>query len=136
MSKDVCILYVDDEPMNLKIFELSFRNKFKVYTAISGFEALEILKNNSKICVVVSDMRMPKMDGIEFIAIAKKEFPKIVYFILTGFDISDQISDALNSNLINKYFRKPFNFNEIYGSIVKALNEIKDFNNDCEHALS
>lgn len=121
MSKDVCVLYVDDEPMNLKIFELSFKNKFKVYTAISGYEAIEILKKNSNICVVVSDMRMPKMDGIEFITIAKKEFPEIEYFILTGYDISEQISDALNSNLINKYFRKPFNFNEIYSSIIQAL---------------
>lgn len=121
MSKDVCLLYVDDEPMNLKIFELSFRNKFKVYTASSGFEAIDILKNNLNIFVVVSDMRMPKMDGIEFITLAKKEFPKIVYFILTGYDINEQISSAIKSNLINKYFRKPFNFNEIYSSIIQAL---------------
>jgi DNA-binding NtrC family response regulator len=123
MSKDVCVLYVDDEPMNLKIFELSFKNKFKVYTAISGYEAIGILKENSNICVVVSDMRMPKLDGIEFINIAKKEFPEIVYFILTGFDINEKISAALSSNLINKYFRKPFNFNEMYSSIIQALRQ-------------
>jgi response regulator RpfG family c-di-GMP phosphodiesterase len=121
MSNKITVLYVDDEPINLKIFELSFKNRFIVYTAISGLEGMDILKSNPDISVVVSDMRMPKMDGLEFIAIAKKEFPNIIFFILTGYDITEQISDALNNRLINKYFRKPFNFKEIESSIVEAL---------------
>jgi DNA-binding NtrC family response regulator len=124
MAKEICVLYVDDDPMNLKIFELSFKNKFKVYTATSGDEAMNILKENSNICVVISDMLMPKMNGIDFITLAKKEFPNIVYFILTGYDISEQISSALKSNLINKYFRKPFNFNEIYSTVFQALRNL------------
>ena len=121
MTEKISILYVDDEPINLKIFELSFKNRFQIQTALSGFEGMEILKNNSDISVVVSDMRMPKMDGLEFIALAKKEFPNIIFFILTGYDITEQIADALNNRLINKYFRKPFNFKEIESSIVDAL---------------
>jgi len=121
MKEKITVLYVDDEPINLKIFELSFKNRFIIHTAISGFEGMGILKSNSDISVVVSDMRMPKMDGLEFIAMAKREFPNIIFFILTGYDITEQIADALNNKLINKYFRKPFNFKEIESSIVEAL---------------
>lgn len=121
MAEKISVLYVDDEPINLKIFELSFKNRFKIFTALSGFEGLDILRNELSILVVVSDMRMPKMDGLEFIEAAKKEFPNLVFFILTGYDITERISQALESHLINKYFRKPFNFNEIESSIVEAL---------------
>ncbi|HDP54842.1 MAG TPA: response regulator [Bacteroidetes bacterium] len=120
MSNKIAVLYVDDEPINLKLFELNLKNTFSVTTALSGFEGLEILKSNPNISVVVSDMRMPEMDGLEFISKAKVNFPHIVFFILTGFEIPDEISQALNSNLINKYFRKPFNFREIESSIVDA----------------
>lgn len=121
MSKKISVLYVDDEPINLKLFELNFKNSFNVTTALSGFEGLELLKNNLDIPVVISDMRMPNMDGIEFITKAKKEFPNVVFYILTGYDLTDQISEALNNLLIHKYFRKPLNFKEIEKSIVEDL---------------
>ena len=88
MAEKISVLYVDDETINLKIFELSFKNRFKIFTALSGFEGLDILRNELSILVVVSDMRMPKMDGLEFIEAAKKEFPNLVFFILTGYDIT------------------------------------------------
>jgi YesN/AraC family two-component response regulator len=120
MSKKISVLYVDDEPINLKLFELNFVNTFNITTASSGFEGLEILKKNPDIPVVISDMRMPKMDGLEFIAKAKKEFPNTIFYILTGYDINEQIADALNDRLINKYFRKPLNYKEI----ETAINEL------------
>jgi YesN/AraC family two-component response regulator len=66
-------------------------------------------------------MKMPGMNGIEFIRMAKKEFPEIHYYILTGYDISDEISKALQEGLIDKYFRKPFNMREIDFSIREAM---------------
>ncbi|HCX99747.1 MAG TPA: hypothetical protein DG754_06360, partial [Bacteroidales bacterium] len=60
-------------------------------------------------------------DGIEFIGRAKKEFPHIIFYILTGYDITEQISDALNNRLIAKYFRKPSNYKEIESTIIDAL---------------
>ncbi len=118
MSDRIKVLYVDDEPINLKLFELNFNSTFGVVTASSGFEGIEVLEKDSSITVVVSDMRMPRMDGIEFIAKAKSMFPHIYFFILTGFDITEEIAEALDSNLINKYFRKPLNFREIEKSIL------------------
>ncbi|MDD2279539.1 MAG: response regulator [Bacteroidales bacterium] len=121
MSKKTSVLYVDDEPINLKLFELNLVNIFNITTASSGFEGLEILKKNPDIPVVVSDMRMPKMNGLEFIAKAKKEFPNTVFYILTGYDINEQIADALNDRLINKYFRKPLNYKEIETAIIELM---------------
>jgi response regulator RpfG family c-di-GMP phosphodiesterase len=122
MNEKTTLLYVDDEPINLKLFVINFKNKFNVITADSGFEGLSILKSNPDTNVVISDMKMPGMNGIEFIRIAKKDFPDLPFFILTGFDITDEIAKALQEGLINKYFRKPFNMHEIEISIQEALN--------------
>ncbi|MDX9696323.1 MAG: response regulator [Bacteroidales bacterium] len=121
MNDKVTLLYVDDEPINLKLFELNFRKKFNVITAESGLQGYELLKENPHTIVVISDMKMPGMNGIEFIKLAKKDFPYISYFILTGFDITEEIADALNERLIHKYFRKPFNLREIESSILEIL---------------
>jgi len=122
MNEKKTLLYVDDEPINLKLFALNFKNKFNVLTAESGAEGYELLKKNPETSVVISDMKMPGMNGIEFIRLAKKDFPEISYFILTGFDITEEIADALNERLIHKYFRKPFNMKDIESSILEILN--------------
>lgn len=115
------LLYVDDEPINLRIFAINFKKKFAVITAESGYDGLELLKLHPEITVVISDMKMPGMDGIEFIKLAKKDFPHISFFILTGFDITQEIAEALEKGLINKYFRKPFDMKEVEISIQEAL---------------
>ena len=100
---------------------MNFRKKFNVLTAESGLEGYDLLKKNPHTAVVISDMKMPGMNGIEFIKLAKKNFPKISFFILTGFDITEEIADALNERLIHKYFRKPFNMKDIESSILEIL---------------
>jgi two-component system, response regulator, stage 0 sporulation protein F len=125
MDNKISLLYVDDEPINLQIFEVNFRKKFHILTSLSGFGGLEILKAHPEISVVISDMKMPEMNGIEFIKQAKQEFPNVVFYILTGFDITEEISEALNQKLINKYFRKPFNMKEIEKAIDDAMGSIK-----------
>lgn len=111
------VLYVDDEPINLKLFQLNFESVFKITTAESGHEGLEVLKNISGFQVVISDMRMPGMNGLEFIRIAKEDFPHITYFVLSGFEITEEVAEALNQKLVKRYFRKPLNYREIEQSI-------------------
>lgn len=125
MQENVTILYVDDEPINLSIFELNFNKKYNVVTANDGNEGLEKLTGNEDIIVVISDMRMPKMNGLEFISYAKKTHPNIAYFILTGFSITDEISTALNNNLIHSYFKKPFEMEEIDNEIKKYIKSLE-----------
>jgi two-component system, response regulator, stage 0 sporulation protein F len=121
MNKKITVLYVDDEPINLELFEIIFEEKFQVLTAESGLDGLIILRSNPEISVVISDMKMPGMNGIEFIRIARQEFPYILFFILTGFEITNEIADALNEKLIDRYFRKPFDMDEIEEAIDKAM---------------
>lgn len=121
MANQISVLYVDDEPINLKVFELGLRNRFTIHTALSGFEGLEILRKEPDIMAVVSDMRMPAMDGLEFIEAAKKEFPNLVYFIYTGYGIGDRIAQALDDKLLQNYFRKPTSFNDIAATIVESV---------------
>jgi len=117
MNAGKSLLYVDDEPMNLMLFELNFGNNYRIYTAESGISGLEILEANPEISVVFSDMRMPGMSGIEFVREAKKNYPAVKFLILTGFGITDEIQNALQSGLIAKYISKPFNMKDILDSI-------------------
>jgi len=60
------ILYLDDEPSNLNVFKATFRREYEVFITDSATEAFEILKNND-IKIIISDQRMPKMNGCEFL---------------------------------------------------------------------
>ncbi len=115
------LLYVDDEDINLELFKIVFKNKFIVLTAKSGSLGLQQLENNKDVCIVISDMKMPGMNGIEFIKTAKERHKNIIYFILTGFEITEEISQAIESELINKYFKKPLNAKEIEASIMEVV---------------
>jgi two-component system, response regulator, stage 0 sporulation protein F len=126
MLEKPIILYVDDELFNLIIFESNLSHKYFVLTAENGVKALEILENKSDISIVVSDMRMPNMNGIEFIKRARNKFPKINYFLLTGYDITNEIEEAIKTGLILKYFSKPYNMLEIASVIEKAISELED----------
>lgn len=115
------ILYVDDEPINLKLFELNLRRHFIVHTANNAAEGIEMLNKNPDICVVVSDMRMPGMNGIDFIKKSRETRPDIKYFILTGYAITGEIMEALEGNIISEYFSKPFKAKEVIDVINSSL---------------
>ena len=121
MNAKKTLLYVDDEAINLMLFEINFKEKFNVLTCDSGFKGLKILENSPDVSIVISDMKMPGMNGIEFITDAKIKFPHIVFYILTGYEITDQISSALENKLIKAFFRKPFDIAEIESVINDTL---------------
>jgi len=121
MNEKIKILYVDDEEPNLYLFKYNFSKYFEVFTANRGSEALEVLNEQHDIKVVISDMKMPLMSGIEFIKKAQETYSSTKYFLLTGFDINEEIKDALNKQLILKCFKKPFNKVEIQTTIQSAV---------------
>lgn len=121
MNQTPTLLYVDDEPLNLTLFEINFQKKYAIRTALSGEKGLDILRSEPSIAVVISDMKMPGMNGIEFIRKAKENFPEIVFFILTGYEITEEITRALEEKLIHKYFKKPFLMKDMETAILEVL---------------
>jgi CheY-like chemotaxis protein len=94
--------------------------------ANSGQEGLEVLQSNPDIELVISDMRMPKMDGIEFIDQVKRRNNALPCFILTGFNRTPEIDRAIEEKLVEDYFAKPIDRDVILQVIDAFLNRKKD----------
>lgn len=121
MSK-LKILYVDDEVINLMLFEANLEKEFDVVTALDGLKGLQKINEIEDIKVIFSDMKMPRMNGIEFLKQAKSKIPDVPCFIITGFEITDEIQHALDNKLIVKYLKKPFNMRKITEEIHAVIN--------------
>ncbi len=115
------ILIVDDEP---EIFALSLRilknQEYNILTAESGKEGLYILKKN-KVHLVISDMRMEEMDGIEFLKRVKLEYPDIITIMATGFADIDAAVKAINEAGVYKFILKPWDAEYLKLTIKRAL---------------
>ncbi len=111
-------MFVDDEELNLLLFEKRFENDFNIIVASSGKEALETLeKHAGNVKVVISDMRMPYMDGLQFIRLAREKFANIHYFILTGFNYNVELETALKEGRIDRLFSKPYDYETIIAAV-------------------
>ncbi len=115
------ILYVDDDVINLKLFQIVFKKKYEVIIAENATKALEILEKETNLTIVISDFIMPNINGIEFIKIAKNKFPIVNFSLLTGIQLNDEIQEALTNGLIQNYLSKPFKIEEIENFINQTL---------------
>jgi len=98
---------VDDEPNVLQAFERQFRRRFELQTAQGPEKGLEVLASSGAFAVVVSDLRMPGMDGIEFLGLVRARWPNTVRVMLTGqADLTDAIA-AVNRGNIFQFLTKP-----------------------------
>ncbi len=113
------LLYVDDEEHNLISFAATFRKEYKVFTAKTGEEGLNIMRSN-EIKLVITDQRMPEMTGIEFLEKIIPEFPNAIRMILTGFSDVGVIIEAINSGRVFRYITKPWDENELRMTIENA----------------
>ena len=118
MKRD--ILYVDDEPSNLIVFEAAFEDLFHVFTAKSADEALDFLRQHP-VPVVVADQRMPDMTGVEMFALLRTTYPHTQRVILSGFADSDAIIDAINQGQVFQFVRKPWQRVELQAVLQRAL---------------
>lgn len=115
----ISILFVDDEEHNLVSFRASFRTKYRIYTAIGGLEAIELLKNND-VEIIITDQRMPRMTGVEFLEQIIESHPDSVRILLTGYTDMAAVIDAINKGKIFHYLTKPWNDEELDATIQKA----------------
>ncbi len=118
MKRD--ILYVDDEPSNLIVFEAAFEEQFNVSTCSSAEEALDFLKAHP-VPVVVADQRMPDMTGVQMFARMRVSHPHTQRVILSGFADTDAIIDAINRGQIFQFVRKPWQRVELLTVLQRAL---------------
>lgn len=105
----ITLLYVDDEPNNLFTFRSSFRREYKVFTASSAREALDVLSNNPEIHIIVADEKMPEQTGVEFLELVANKFPDTVRILLTAYSDIKTVINAVNKGQISFYLEKPWN---------------------------
>ncbi len=102
------ILFVDDElPILKSLNRLFMDTEYEVLTAGSGEEALEILADE-KVDIVITDMRMPVMDGYQLLEKIKERHPNVLRIILSGYSEKNTILAALQKNLAKLYILKPW----------------------------
>ncbi len=101
------ILCVDDEPNVLAGYRRQLRKEFDIETALGGAEGLQALRTRGPFAVVVSDMRMPGMSGVEFLRQVRAVAPDAVRMMLTGNSDQQTAMDAVNEGRIFRFLVKP-----------------------------
>lgn len=120
-SRKPKVLYVDDEVINLQLFQFTFERSFEVETAISIAEGFERIEIDPSIELLISDLKMPEMDGISFIKMVKKIRPDLPCILLSGYEKNRAIDEALKSKSIDDYILKPFKKAQVENCINTIL---------------
>ncbi|SHJ48399.1 HDOD domain-containing protein [Paramaledivibacter caminithermalis] len=115
------ILIVDDEIQILRSFRRLFlESNYEAYFANNGLEALEILENK-QIDLIITDIRMPNMNGYELLEEVKKRHPKVLRMVISGYTDGDRIYKALENGLAKLYLLKPWENSTIIEILDKAF---------------
>ena len=127
LVKRKSILVLDDEFDIVNVIKLGLNktNNLKVYGFTDPLLALEHFKlNTAEYGLVISDIRMPKMNGYEFVREVKKIKPKVKVFLMTAFDINSQeFSKVLPDIKVNQFIKKPISIGELTTSILNHINK-------------
>ncbi|MBN2484827.1 MAG: response regulator [Bacteroidales bacterium] len=114
------ILYVDDSPVNLDLFRALFTGEYNLLLSTSGKDALTLLRKE-KIDLIISDLMMPEMDGIEFLEKALSIVPNVPRLLLTAYGNFESVKEAINRCKIFYFIQKPWNQDELFLIIKQAL---------------
>jgi diguanylate cyclase (GGDEF)-like protein/PAS domain S-box-containing protein len=120
-EEPVCVLFVDDESNILASLRRTLRREgYEILTAASASEGFALLAKNL-IQVVVSDQRMPEMNGTEFLARVKTLYPETVRMVLSGYSEISAVTDSINKGAVYRFMLKPWDDEQLKGEIVGAL---------------
>ncbi|MBT4836358.1 MAG: response regulator [Methylococcales bacterium] len=117
------ILLVDDEPAILEGLEIQLRRKYQVISATSGQLGLDELSLSNDFSVVVSDMRMPSMDGATFLSHCREVSPDTVRILLTGYSDQESAISAINDGQIYRFLTKPCPASQFLRTIDEATKQ-------------
>ncbi len=115
------VLFVDDEVQILKAIRRIFLDSgFKVYLAQSGQAALAIMRSE-RMDLIVTDVRMPGLDGLELLKTVRQQYPETVRIVLSGYTDENEVMLTLRSNLAKAYIFKPWNNDELIRIVEQNL---------------
>ncbi|MEJ2154123.1 MAG: response regulator [Desulfobacteraceae bacterium] len=115
------VIFVDDEPGMLKSMERIVRHEpYDAHFAATGWQALEILEQ-AKAQVIVSDLKMPEMDGLALLRKVGRDYPETVRIILSGRTDTDTVLEAMHEGNVYRYITKPCDERELVQTIHQAL---------------
>ncbi len=119
MKQEITILVVDDEPMMQTLLErILTKDGYRVTVASNGEQAIEVLKREP-ISIVISDLQMPVMTGLDLLKVIKKDYPRIGVIIMTAYGDTYTVKDALLLGA-DEYITKPFKSFEISLVVERA----------------
>lgn len=101
------VLFVDDDDKVLASFIRNLGGIFDLATASNGTQGLEVLRTQGPFAVVISDLKMPEMDGLEFLSQVREQHPNTIRVMLTGYADLDAAMTAVNENQIFRFLAKP-----------------------------
>jgi len=120
------ILIVDDEIDNLQLLKRTLRKNYRILTANNGQEALYYVDQyGDEISMIISDQRMPQMQGVELFERVFEKHPEIVKILLTGYTDTEVIVDAINKCHLYQYIVKPFDPNNLIVTVENGLRKFE-----------
>lgn len=126
MNNELRVLYVDDEPVNLRVFTANFKNRFPIVTASSGEDALKLIAESPQSYgVLISDQRMPGMSGVELLERAREIEPGIARMMVTAYADVQVAADAVNRGQVARYFVKPWRKEEVISALEDAFRIVR-----------
>ncbi len=121
MSAQTYILVVDDNPpMTKTLADILTAKGYICYTACSGVEALEILRDQP-VDILLTDVRMPDMDGVTLYRQTRESYPELLTFLMTAYAADDLIQKGLEEG-IKTVFTKPLDINFLLTFLAAASN--------------
>ncbi|WP_416670673.1 SpoIIE family protein phosphatase [Egbenema bharatensis] len=132
------LMVVDDESDNLDLLYRSFRRDFEVFRAESGMKALQLLEQVGEMGIIISDQRMPRMNGTEFLSHTVALYPDTIRILLTGYTDLEDLVGAINQGKVFKYITKPWNPQDLETVVRQAAETyrvVKQRTNELHSAL-
>jgi serine phosphatase RsbU (regulator of sigma subunit) len=136
------ILFVDDDANLLASFRRQLRKQFQIETAIGGSEGLDLVEQNGPYSVIVSDFRMPHMDGIEFLTRVREIEPDTVRIMLTGNADMQAAIQAVNEGNIFRFLTKPCSADVLGESLNTGIEQYqqvtreREYNEKSRHSMA
>ena len=117
------VLFVDDDINVLSALKRQLRNRFNVSTALGGTKALQLIREEGPFAVIVSDMQMPEMNGVELLRNARKIAPDTVRIMLTGNADQQTAVEAVNEGSVFSFLTKPCPQEVMVSAIMEAVSQ-------------